>query len=408
MAILLEKELKKLVSREIQAVLEKVSVLAQNFNVDAFLIGGIVRDILLENKISDIDIAVQGNATEFAKYIEERTEAKVIAIQENLKTAKVEFENNIVIDFASTREEKYSKSGVLPVAYNFGCRLEEDVKRRDFTINTLAIQLTGEKKHSLVDYYNGYQDLKEKKIRILHNRSFIDDPSRIIRALKFQKRLDFEIEEITYNLMQNYLFDVDKEMPLERVKNELKQYFSIKTDNLYSTIIETKAYKLISDNPILDINVNNFERAKDFQLEIHEDIWFIYFILLILNSDFATSRLNLTGYELRVIQEIKSLMNSAVSDTSTNKEIYSIFNNMLEPSIFIYYFITGNKAVEKFFVALKEIKVLLTGKDLIDLGFIPSAYFNKLFDKILTEKLNGKLKTKEEEIEFVKQFGIIQ
>ena len=81
---------------------------------------------------------------------------------------------------------------------------------------------------------------------------------------------------------------------------------------------------------------------------------------------------------------------------------------MLETSIFIYYLITGNKAVEKFFVALKEIKVLLTGKDLIDLGFIPSAYFNELFDKILTEKLNGKLKTKEEEIEFIKQFGIIQ
>ena len=407
MAIILENELKNSTSKEVQTVLENISILAQNFGVDIFLIGGIVRDILLQNKISDIDIAVQGNAIEFAQYIDKMANAKVIAIQENLKTAKVEFENNITIDFASTREEKYTKSGVLPIAYNFGCKLGNDVKRRDFTINTLAIKLSGEEKYSLVDYFNGYQDLKDKKIRILHNKSFIDDPSRIIRALKFQKRLDFEIEDLTYNLMQAYLVDVDKEMPLERVKNELKQYFSIKTDNLYSTIIETKAYKLISDNPILNINMNNFERAKDFQLEIQEDIWFVYFIFLIANSDFATARLNLTGYELKVIKEIKSLMSSSVNDNSTNKEIYSIFNNMLETSIFIYYLVTGNKAVEKFFVALKEIKVLLTGKDLIDLGFIPSSYFNKLFDKILTEKLNGKLKTKEEEIEFVKQFGII-
>lgn len=408
MAIVLEKELKNSISKEALSVLKKISALAQEFYVEIFLIGGIVRDILLENKISDIDIAVQGNAIEFAQFIQSKMGAEIVAIQENLKTAKVKFENNIVIDFASTREEKYSKSGVLPVAYNFGCLLENDVKRRDFTINTLAIKLSGEEKYSLVDYYNGYQDLKDKKIRILHNKSFIDDPSRIIRALKFQKRLNFEIEEITYNLMQNYLLDVDKEMPLERVKNELKQYFSIKTDNLYSTIIETKTYKLMSDNPILDININNFEKAKDFQLEINEDIWFIYFILLIVNSDFATSRLNLTGYELRVIKEVKTLINSSINDSSSNKEIYSIFNNMLETSIFVYYLITGNKAVEKFFVALKEIKVLLTGKDLINLGFIQSAQFTKLFDKILTEKLNGKLKTKKEEIEFVKQFGIIQ
>ena len=407
MAIILKKELKKLISNEIQSVIEQVSSFAESFGIDVFLIGGIVRDILLENKISDIDIAVQGNAIELAQYIQSKSDAKIVALQENLKTAKVEFENNIVIDFASTREEKYSKSGVLPVAYNFGCKLENDVKRRDFTINTLAIKLTGNDIYSLVDYFNGYQDLKDKKIRILHSKSFVDDPSRIIRALKFQKRLDFQIEEQTYDLMQNYLFEVDKEMPLERIKNELKQYFSIKKDDIFETLIETKAYKLVSDNPILKFDKNNLKNIQEFQIENNE-IWFIYFVLLVVNSDFAIKRLNLTGYELRVIKEVKTLINSSVNYNSTNKEIYSIFNNMLETSISIYYLITGNKAVEKFFVALKEIKVLLTGKDLIDLGFIPSSYFNKLFDAILTEKLNGNLKTKEEEIAFVKQLGVIQ
>ena len=404
MAIVLEKELKNSISKEVQSVINQLSKLAEGFGIEIFLIGGIVRDILLQNKISDIDIAVQGNAIEFAQYIQEKIGAKVIAIQENLKTAKVEFENKIVIDFASTREEKYSKSGVLPVAYNFGCKLENDVKRRDFTINTLAIKLTGKDIYSLVDYYNGYQDLKEKKIRILHAKSFIDDPSRIIRALKFQKRLDFNIEDTTYNLMQNYLLNVDKEMPLERIKNELKQYFSIKKDCLYEVILEANAYKLISDNPISKIDRNNLKNICEFQFENQEENWFIHFLLLVVKSDFATNRLNLTGYELRIIKEVKSLINSSVNNNSSNKEIYSIFNNMLETSIAIYYLITGNKAVEKFFVALKEIKVLLTGKDLIDLGFIPSAYFNELFDKILTEKLNGNLKTKEEEIAFVKQF----
>ncbi len=404
MGISLKKEFLELISKNIREDILDVSKFAESVGTEIFLIGGVVRDLIINNPIKDIDIVVQADAINFCRSLAENLECEIVSEQENLRTAKVAFKSGNVIDFASTREENYVESGVLPIACNFGCLLSEDVKRRDFTINTLAIKLTGNDKFSLVDYFNGYNDIKNKKIRVLHDNSFIDDPSRIIRALKFKVRFNFEIEERTYALMQSYLCDVSKTMPLERIKSELKQYFAINNNSLYPLIIKTNSYKLISDNPITDINLDNFKLISDFELFHKNDMWFVYVVLLIINSDFSLQRLNFNSTELKVIREVRELIAEKHSENLTNKEIYNMFDKLNNLSIAIYYLITGSKTVERFLKALKEIEVLITGKDLIELGFIPSAYFSELFDKILDKKLNGELKTKKDEINFVKQF----
>ncbi len=376
---------------------------AEKSDFKIFLIGGVVRDLILENKIKDIDIAVEGNAVDFSVILERDYNCKIINIQEKLKTAKVQFSNGSIIDFASTREEKYINSGVLPQGYNFGCSLENDVKRRDFTINTLALKLTGDNKFSLIDYCGGYQDILNKKIRILHDKSFIDDPSRIIRALKFKVRFNFELEQNTENLMKEYLNNINDKMPLERIKNELHQYFNIKKENLYDLIISTKAYKLISDKPILNFKEERLFSLKEFDLFNENEIWFIYITALIVNSDYAIKRLNITSSERKVITEVRELLNKDAK-VKDNFQIYKMFNKLNNLSIASYYVISGNPAVIKFLKALKDIEVLITGDDLKEIGFIPSPYFNKLFESILKEKLNGKLNSKEEEINFVKKF----
>ena len=385
------------------AVLTAITA-AQEYGVKIFLIGGAVRDLILENPVKDIDITVEGNAADFANFLRDKYHCEIKSVQENLLTAKVQFASGAVIDFASTREEKYEKPGFLPEAFNFGCPLADDVKRRDFTINTLAIHLEDEKNLQLIDYCGGYNDILNKKIRILHNNSFVDDPSRIIRALKFKQRFNFEIEENTFHLMQKYLSGVNSQMPLERIKGELRQYFSLKNDNLYSLIINSKAYALISDNPIMNFNENLINELCKFDLFNADEIWFIYIAALIVNSDFAFERLNMTSFEKKVILEVRELLKKNKPDNTDDYEIYNIFNDLQDLSIAIYYAITENHAVKKFLTCLKEIKVLISGKDLIELGFIPSPYFNELFDLILREKLNGNLKTKEEEINYVKQY----
>lgn len=401
MFLCLEKEFEnRLSAEEKQAV--KVSVdAAEELGIDIFLIGGIVRDLILNHELKDIDIAVKGDAIRFAEFLSSKINCKIMQVQENLSTVKIEFPFGVQIDFASTREETYSKSGVLPVAHNFGCVLKKDVQRRDFTINTLALKLTGNNKFELVDYYGGYQDIINKKIRILHDKSFVDDPSRIIRALKFKNRLDFELDNKTYNLMQEYLKNPDSTMPLERVKSELKQYFSIDKKDIYDELIKTNAYKLVTENPIKNIDFQKLEEIISVKLLNVEQMSEFYFLLLLLKADFSCSRLNLSSEENRIINQVNNLLISSY-DTDNKEKIYRRYHNMEVMSLALYYIISGDKNVIKYWRDLKDIKVLTTGQDLINLGYTPSKYFSEIFDMILSEKIQGKIKTKEEEIDFVK------
>lgn len=397
MAIFLRKEFETAIPKECKEAIYLASDAASKFKISIFLIGGIVRDLIIGNEIKDIDIAVEGDAVEFAKILEKDFGCEILNIQENLRTSKVSFTNGCVIDFASTREEKYIDSGILPVAYNFGCKLEQDIKRRDFTINTLALSLVGDDKYSLVDYCGGYEDVLNKKIRILHKNSFIDDPSRIIRALKFKIRFSFDYEEETYLLMQNYLDNISNSMPLERIKGELKQYFCIKNENLYDELIATNSYKLISDSVKSSID---YKKISLFNFKKSE-LWFVYLVLLVINSSFAIERLNLTSIEKNIIKEVQNLLSDKLQSHS-NYEIYKRFSNLQDLSIKIYYVLTDDTTVLKFYDELKHIKVEINGKDLIQLGFKPSPLFNEIFDKILREKIEGKFTSKEDEIEFIK------
>ena len=127
----------------------------------------------------------------------------------------------------------------------------------------------------------------------------------------------------------------------------------------------------------------------------------MYFVLLVINSDFAIERLNLTSIEKKIINEVQELLYEKFESFS-NYEIYKRFSSLIDLSIKIYYVITGDNAVDKFLKELKHIKIEVNGKDLIQLGFKPSPFFNEIFDKILREKIEGKIQTKEDEIEFVK------
>ena len=401
MAILLETEFNSLINDEYKAAIYAASCAAEKNKIKIFLIGGIVRDIIMHHKIKDIDIAVQADAVEISKILEAKAGFKIISIQENLRTVKAQFNNGVEIDFASTRQEKYDKSGFLPVAYNFGCDLKSDVQRRDFTINTLALSLTGQDKYSLIDYFNGYNDIFNKQIKILHEESFKDDPSRIIRALKFMVRFDFDLENTTDELMHKYLTEVNNTMPLERIKNELKQYFSLDDEkNLYDLIIKTNAYKLISDNAILQFDNDFYNEISKYNLFDKNDKWFLFVLMLIFKSNYALERLNLNSAEKKSIRDLEELYYNKIPNN--NYDIYKAFKDKSNIAIAGYFVITGSNYLIKFLEELKDINVLTDGDDLIKLGLKPSPKFNEIFKALLKEKLEGKLTNKAEELEYIK------
>ena len=198
-----------------------------------FYIGGIVRDKILGRECFDIDITYVGDAIEFAKTI---NDAEILKINEPFGTVKIKL-NGLEIDLASTRDEKYPRPGHLPEVTDIGCSLKKDVQRRDFTINTLAESLeTGE----IVDY------IKNKKIRILHDKSFIDDPTRIIRALKFSVRFGFDLEENTRKRQEGYLQNINYDMSYKRVKKELIETFNLNSQTAYERFFEENIYKLLT------------------------------------------------------------------------------------------------------------------------------------------------------------------
>ena len=194
-----------------------------------FFIGGVVRDELLGRESFDIDITYVGNAIEhcskFGEVIQVNPDFGTVRVKvkqhgidplpnfslshsdkDEIQPSPLEREE-FIVDFASTRSESYPRKGHLPVVEKIGCTLKEDVMRRDFTINALAKSVTtGE----IVDYTGGLEDLKTKKLRVLHDGSFIDDPTRIIRALKFSVRFGFDLDEHTRKLQEDYLANRSK------------------------------------------------------------------------------------------------------------------------------------------------------------------------------------------------------
>lgn len=394
-----------------------------------FYIGGVVRDELLNKQSIDIDITYVGNAIEYCSKFGE-----VIQINPDFGTVRVKIPssphreiadfvpstwsghnvpeelNNVIVDFASTRSETYPKKGHLPVVEKIGCSLKEDVLRRDFTINALAKSITtGE----IVDYVGGLKDLKNKKLRVLHDNSFIDDPTRIIRGLKFAMRFNFELEEHTKKLQDEYLKNINYDMSYKRIKKELIETFNAPLSNItkeykkqrtFERFINEKIYKLVTPNDVEIPSINIEELIEKYCLDMdchaanapHNDehIWLIYVGVL---KDL--SRLPLTKIEQKILDDVpQNILNS-------DFELYKTFENAKIETILLYAILKDQKGAKHYLDNLRNIKISINGKDLQNLGISPSPQYQEIFDEVLKAKLKNPKMTKEDELKIAKSYS---
>jgi tRNA nucleotidyltransferase (CCA-adding enzyme) len=163
----------------------------------AYLVGGAVRDLLLDASTQDIDVAVEGDARSAARALADRLGGE-FREYERFGTADVLMPDKTIYHLATTREETYEEPGALPAVTP--ATLAEDLRRRDFTVNTLAVGLTGDDLGHLYDPFDGVADLEAKLIRVLHERSFLDDPTRLLRAVRYATRLEFGLDPETERL----------------------------------------------------------------------------------------------------------------------------------------------------------------------------------------------------------------
>ncbi len=381
-----------------------------------FYIGGVVRDELLGRESLDVDITYVGNAIEYCSKFGE-----VVQVNPDFGTVRVAISSHpslcdthspigargeVTVDFASTRSESYPKKGHLPVVEKIGCSLKEDVMRRDFTINALAKSVTtGE----IVDYVGGLEDLKNKKLRVLHDESFIDDPTRIIRGLKFATRFGFELEEHTKKLQDEYLANINYDMSYKRVKKELIETFSsprpygervsagrVRGKSAFQKFIDQKIYKLVTPNDV-EIPKVNVENLVTTYLAAQPPsyptaLWLIYVGIL---GDL--SRLPLTKIEQKILDDVpKEIL-------KTDFELYKTFQNARIETILLYAILKNEVGARHYLDDLQNIKLEITGKDLQNLGIKPSPKYQEIFDEVLKAKLQNPKISKKDEVEIAKK-----
>ncbi|PYT29997.1 MAG: hypothetical protein DMG57_10070 [Acidobacteria bacterium] len=174
---------------------------ASQASVNLFLGGGAMRDMLGGFPIRDLDFTVEGNALKVAKTAADRTGARILSIDENRRSTHLIFPGDVRVEISMSRQEKYSKPGGKPQVNP--ALIQDDLRRRDFTINAVALSLNRASRGLLIDPTNGLADLTNHELRTTHNRVFYDDPSRLLRLIRFRVRFGFTVEERTQHQYEN-------------------------------------------------------------------------------------------------------------------------------------------------------------------------------------------------------------
>lgn len=363
-----------------------------------YYVGGVVRDEILGIKSFDVDMTYEGNAIEFAKnnLIKQDEQSnlqdtgcisEILQINEPFGTVRVKIDGREV-DIASTRQEVYERKGHLPKVTKIGCTLKEDVLRRDFTINTIAKSVsTGE----IIDYTGGLEDIKTKTLRVLHDRSFIDDPTRILRGLKFSIRFGFELDEHTKKLQDEYLHNINYDMCYKRIKKELIETFNLNSQKAFERFINDGICKLITTTPVPLPQVNIEELVNKYKIE-HP--WIIYAGVL---KDL--SRLPLTKTEQKILDDF-----NAAGNPQTDFELYKAFEKVSIKTVILYAVLKDYEKAIHYLDNLRGIKISINGNDLQAIGLPPSAKYAAIFDKILEQKLASPGMNKSEELSIAQKF----
>jgi len=203
-------------------VLSEVQAAAAEANMSVFLTGGAMRDMLGGFGIRDLDFTVEGNALKLARILARRTGATITFMDERRKSAELLFPGRVTAEIAMARRERYSRPGAQPQV--FPATIHEDLRRRDFTINAVALSLARASRGLLIDPTNGAGDLGHKELRAVYNYTLYDDPARILRLVRFRVRLGFTVEERTLQQYRNVRAEgLERRIPTRRLLEELHE-----------------------------------------------------------------------------------------------------------------------------------------------------------------------------------------
>lgn len=418
----MQKILKKL-PQERRELICLAAEIARHLGYRLYLIGGVVRDLILNRVNLDLDITVEGDGINFAILLAERLNARLIR-HRKFKTATVITPDKVKIDIATARKEFYPFPASLPVVEQG--TLIDDLKRRDFTINAIALRFSLGRPLEIIDLFKGRNDIRERKIRVLHKASFIDDPTRILRAIRFEQRYDFRIERDTLRLLKEAInTGMLEEVSAHRVKYELVLMLREERPvKCLRRIKELAGFSFIADGLGLSQDKIRFLNAIEKTIAWFKqtmptkrklDSWLMYFIGLI--SDLDTQKVAKTcqdfafrrGESKRILSYKKTItrLEQSLKKRLTPRLLYNLLEPLSYEVILLIIAKSKRKAlrqnVKDFLKIYNGIRVSLRGEDLLNLGIPQGPVYKKIIAQVLNAKLERKINTKEEELELVKK-----
>jgi len=404
----IEKQLPAELVRFIQAAGETAYSQGQNL----YLVGGVVRDLLLERTTLDLDLVVEGDAINLAHRLAQDCPGE-ITTHPRFNTAKLQWDKWSV-DLATARSETYIKPGALPSVKPGSLR--SDLFRRDFTINTMAIHLDPNHYGNLIDLYDGMPDLEHKLIRILHEKSFVDDATRIWRGLRYEQRLNFQLEESTLKLLKRDISMLDT-ISSDRTRHELELILKEECpEKILSRADELNVFQWL--HPSLKGNgwqAEKFEQARQ-QSSPNPPPAGLYLTLLTYRLadeevEQIITKLRLTkslAQTLRDTANIKVKLESLADPKFPPSSIYRLLHGYSSLAITANSLASdlpiARQHIHLFLNKLRYVKPTLTGDDLQRMGVAPGPRIKEILQLLHEARLDRKVTSKKEEEEMVKEW----
>jgi tRNA nucleotidyltransferase (CCA-adding enzyme) len=413
--------------REVYDLLRSCGTLAQDLGLEVFCVGGFVRDILLRIPNLDIDLVVEGDGIGYARALADMLGGRIRA-HHKFKTAVVILPDGQKIDVATARLEYYEYPAALPTVELSSIKM--DLYRRDFSINALAVQLNPGDFGRLVDFFGGQNDIKQRVIRVLHSLSFVEDPTRILRAIRFEQRYSFQIGGQTEKLIKNAVhLNIFHRLSGARVFQELKLLMN-EADPL-ACLNRMKKFKLLGAiHPLLQYDpakesiLREIDKVlawyKLLYLDPQPERWLIYFLGLC--AGFDDSQVHILARRLVFPQRIsnqlfaaRSQVRQAVEDLhkwqqgdKLQSELYFILAPMSLEGV-LYLMARSDKefmrkSISQYLTQLRTMDISISGKDLQSLGLKPGPEYGRVLNRVLAARLDGQACDRETQMDWVRHF----
>ncbi|MFC1915429.1 CCA tRNA nucleotidyltransferase [Chloroflexota bacterium] len=397
---------------ELVSFMQVAGKVAHRQDQKLYLVGGVVRDLLLKRTNFDLDLVVEGNAINLARELAGINQGKIVT-HPRFGTAKLQWDKWSV-DVATARLETYVKPGALPSVKSGA--IKNDLSRRDFTINAMAIELNPGRYGQLLDFFDGRNDLKHKLIRVLHDKSFIDDATRIWRGLRYEQRLGFQLEPTTLRLLKRDVSYLDT-ISGDRIRHELE--LILREEYPEKVLHRAEELGVLPKlNPAQKGNgwlAEKFEQARKLSSPDLPSTGFYLALLayrlseeeneqLISYLRLAKSVAQILRDTINIKTKLELLANSELSPSS----IYSLLHVYSLPAI-LAGSLTADSPVSRqhinlYLNKLRYIKPALNGEDISRMGVDSGPRIKEILTLLREGRLDGEITTKKDEEGLVKRW----